>query len=298
VEDFDLVILKGGTGSTIAAWTFAGEGKRVAVFERRQEHYPDRRLNMSRPLENKLALVTGSSRGIGAAIAIRLAADGAYVIVNYAASPARAEKVVKEIRNAGGNAEPVGADLSTVQGINKLIASIDQVFGGSFGGRLDILVNNAGTVVFGPFMEGAEDSYDKHFNLNVRPLIALSKDAARRMLSQKWGRIINIGSIHGESAPIPGVTLYVATKFAVHGFTRGLSRELGATGVTVNAVQPGFIDTELSPANGHAEDMKKLTSVGRFGRVEEIASAVAFLAHPESAFINGENLTVDGGWSA
>ena len=107
---------------------------------------------MSKPLENKLALVTGSSRGIGAAIAIRLAADGAYVIVNYAASPARAEKVVKEIRNAGGNAEAVGADLSTVQGINKLIASIDQVFGGSFGGRLDILVNNAGTVVFGPFM--------------------------------------------------------------------------------------------------------------------------------------------------
>jgi 3-oxoacyl-[acyl-carrier protein] reductase len=118
------------------------------------------------------------------------------------------------------------------------------------------------------------------------------------MLSQKWGRIINIGSIHGESATIPGVTMYVATKFAVHGFTRGLSRELGASGVTVNAVQPGFIDTELSPANGHAEDMKKLTSVGRFGRVEEIASAVAFLAHPESAFINGENLTVDGGWSA
>ena len=253
---------------------------------------------MDRSLANKLALVTGSSRGIGAAIAIRLAADGAYVIVNYAASPARAERVVKEIRNAGGNAEAVGADLSTPQGINTLIASIDQVFGGSFGGRLDILVNNAGTVDFGPFMESAEDSYDKHFNLNVRPLVALSKDAARRMLSQKWGRIINIGSIHGESATIPGVTMYVATKFAVHGFTRGLSRELGGTGITVNAVQPGFIDTELSPADGHTEEMKKLTSVGRFGRVEEIASAVAFLAHPESAFINGENLTVDGGWSA
>jgi 3-oxoacyl-[acyl-carrier protein] reductase len=142
---------------------------------------------MSKPLENKLALVTGSSRGIGAAIAIRLAAEGASVIVNYAASPARAEKIVKEIRDAGGKAEAVGADLSTIEGTNKLIASIDQAFGGSFGGRLDILVNNAGSVVFGPFMEGAEDSYDKHFNLNVRSVIALSKDSARRMIPQKWG---------------------------------------------------------------------------------------------------------------
>jgi 3-oxoacyl-[acyl-carrier protein] reductase len=120
------------------------------------------------------------------------------------------------------------------------------------------------------------------------------------MIPGKWGRIINIGSCFGEAAPLPGVTMYIATKFAVHGFSRGLSRELGATGVTVNGIQPGPIDTELSPDDGGpaAEVMKKLTSVGRFGRVEEIASAVAFLAHPESAFINGENLTVDGGWNA
>jgi 3-oxoacyl-[acyl-carrier protein] reductase len=254
---------------------------------------------MAKPLENRLALVTGSSRGIGAAIAIRLAAEGAAVIVNYSASPARAEKVVKQIRDAGGKAEAVGADLSTIEGTNKLIAFIDKVFGGSFGGRLDILVNNAGTVIRGPFMEGAQDSYDRHFDLNVRALIALSKDAARRMIPHKWGRIINIGSVFGEAAPLPGVTLYATTKFAVHGFTRGLSRELGATGITVNGVQPGAIDTELSPADGpNAEVLKKLMSVGRFGRPEEIASAVAFLAHPESAFINGENLTVDGGWNA
>ena len=254
---------------------------------------------MSEPLKHKLALVTGSSRGIGAAIAMRLAAEGAAVIVNYSASPARAEKVVKEIRDAGGKAEAVGADLSTIEGTNQLIASIDKAFGGSFGGRLDILVNNAGTVIRGPFMEGAQDSYDKHFNLNVRALIALSKDAARRMIPHKWGRIINIGSVFGEAAPLPGATMYIATKFAVHGFTRGLSRELGATGITVNGVQPGAIDTELSPADGpYAEVLKKLMSVGRFGRPEEIASAVAFLAHPESAFINGENLTVDGGWNA
>ena len=249
-------------------------------------------------MKNKLALVTGSSRGIGAAIAIRLAADGASVIVNYAAYSGTCGNGRQGNPRCRRISRGRGADLSTIEGTNKLIAYISQAFGGSFGGRLDILVNNAGTVVFGPFMEGAEDSYDKHFNLNVRSVIALSKDAARRMIPQKWGRIINIGSIHGASAPIPGVTMYVASKFAVHGFTRGLSRELGATGVTVNAVQPGFIDTELSPADSNAEAMKKLTSVGRFGRAEEIASAVAFLAHPDSAFINGGNLTVDGGWSA
>ena len=255
---------------------------------------------MSKPLENKLALVTGSSRGIGAAIASRLAAEGAYVIVNYAASPTRAEAVVSQFAKANGHAEAVRADLSSVEGIKALIGSIDEVFGGKFGGRLDILVNNAGTVEFGPFLESSDDSYDKHFNLNVRSLIALSKEAAKRMIKAGWGRIINIGSCHGEAAALPGVTIYVASKFAVRGFTRALSRELGSTGVTVNNVQPGAIDTELSPDdNGPAaQTMKKLMSVGRFGRAEEIASAVSFLASPDSSFINGESLTVDGGWSA
>jgi 3-oxoacyl-[acyl-carrier protein] reductase len=250
---------------------------------------------MSKSLENKLALVAGSSRGIGAAIAIRLAAEGAYVIVNYAASPGRAEEVVAQITKAAGHAEAVGADLAGTDGPKPLIASIDKAFGGKFGGRLDILINNAGTVEFGPFLESSDQSYNKHFNLNVRSLIELSKDAAKRMTKSGWGRIINIGSVFGEAAPLSGVTLYIATKFAVHGFTRGLSRELGSTGVTVNGVQPGPIDTELSPDdNGPAaQTMKKLTSVGRFGKPEEIASAVAFLANPESAFINGENLTVE-----
>jgi 3-oxoacyl-[acyl-carrier protein] reductase len=255
---------------------------------------------MSKPLENKLALVTGSSRGIGAAIATRLAVQGASVIVNYAASPARAEAVVNAITQAGGEAEAVGADLSSVAGTKTLIAAIDTAFGGRFAGRLDILVNNAGTVEFGPFLDSSEESYDTHFNLNVRSLIALSKDAAKRMVKAGSGRIINIGSAFGEAAPLPGVALYIATKFAVHGFTRALSREVGGTGVTVNGVQPGPIDTELSPDDGGpaAQTMKKLTSVGRFGKAEEIAAAVAFLAGPEAAFINGENLTVDGGWNA
>ena len=254
---------------------------------------------MTKPLEHKLALVTGSSRGIGAATAIRLAADGASVIVNYAASPARAEAVVEEIRKAGGEAEAVGADLSTLDGPKTLSAAIDTAFGGKFGGRLDILVNNAGTVEFGPFLESSDESYDIHFNLNIRAPIALAKDAAKRMVKVKSGRIINISSAFGEAAPLPGVTLYIATKFALSGFTRGLSRELGSSGITVNGVQPGPIDTELSPESSpNAGPMIALTSVGRFGRVHEIAATVAFLAHPDAAFINGENITVDGGWNA
>lgn len=222
---------------------------------------------MSKPLENKLALVTGSSRGIGAAIAVRLAAEGASVIVNYSASPARAEAVVNQIKETGSQAEAVGADLSTVEGIKSLIASVDKAFGAKFSGRLDILVNNVGSVWYRPFLEGVDDSYDRHFNLNVRPVIELSKDAARRMVSCGWGRIINIGSIYGEAVQVPNISIFTATKFAVHGFTRALSRELGATGVTVNAVQPGFIFTELSTADGH-EVMKRLTSVGRYGSYE------------------------------
>jgi 3-oxoacyl-[acyl-carrier protein] reductase len=254
---------------------------------------------MSKPLENKIALVTGSSRGLGAAIAIRLAAEGASVIVNYFGSPARADAVVAQIKKAGGNAEAVKADLGSAEGSKTLMAAVDKAFEGKFGGRLDILVNNAGTIERGPFLDSSDQSYDKHFNLNVRSPIELSEDSAKRMVKTGWGRIINIGSALGEAAPLSGVTLYIATKFAVHGFTRGLSRELGPAGVTVNGIQPGPINTELSPEDGPASDaMKKRTSVGRYGKVEEIASAAAFLAHPDSGFVNGENLTVDGGWNA
>jgi 3-oxoacyl-[acyl-carrier protein] reductase len=171
---------------------------------------------MARPLENKLALVTGSSRGIGAAIAIRLAAEGASVIANYAASPARAEAVVNEIKKAGGQAEAVCADLSSIDGIKTLISSVDRVFGGRFSGRLDILVNDARTIDRGPFLDSSDQSYDQQFDLNVRPVVELSTDAARRMAKQGWRRIINIDSAFGEAAPLGGVSLYIATKFAVH----------------------------------------------------------------------------------
>ncbi|MEX3969437.1 SDR family NAD(P)-dependent oxidoreductase [Paraburkholderia caribensis] len=258
------------------------------------------RKTMTQALKGKLALVTGASRGIGAAIAARLAREGASVIVHYASSSARAEAVVKEIRDTGGEAEVVGANLSRPEGIKNLIASLNGAFGGRFEGRLDILVNNAGTVEYGPFLDSSETSYDTHFNLNVRAPIELAKDAAARMVAAGWGRIINVGSAFGEAAPLPGVTLYIASKFALRGFTRGLSRELGKYGVTVNAVQPGPIDTELAPQPGtedHAT-MTKLASVGRFGKPEEIAAAVAYLASPEAGYTTGESLTVDGGWIA
>lgn len=237
---------------------------------------------------------------MGAAMAVRLAKEGASVIVNYAASAARAEAVVEEIRRAGGKAEAVAADISKLEGISALVDSIDKVFGGSVAGRLDILINNAGTVEFGPFLDSSPTSYDAHFNLNVRAPIELSKRIAPRMVKAGWGRIINIGSAFGEAAPMAGVTMYVATKFAVHGFTRALSRELGPHGVTVNGIQPGPIATELAPQPGTPgyDANIALTSVGRYGKVEEIAAAAAFLCSPEAAFVNGENLTVDGGWNA
>lgn len=255
---------------------------------------------MTQALKGKLALVTGASRGIGAAIAARLARDGASVIVHYASSPDRAKNVVQAIRDAGGEAEAVGANLSNPEGVAALIDSLNGVFGGKFEGRLDILVNNAGTVEYGLFIESSDTSYDTHFNLNVRAPIELAKDAAKRMIKTGWGRIINVGSAFGEAAPLPGVTLYIASKFALRGFTRGLSRELGKHGVTVNAVQPGPIDTELAPQPGtedHAT-MTRLASVGRFGKPEEIAAAVAYLASPEAGYTTGESLTVDGGWIA
>jgi 3-oxoacyl-[acyl-carrier protein] reductase len=251
------------------------------------------------PLAGKLALVTGSSRGIGAAIVKRLAADGAIVLIHYGTSQDRAQAVMEEIRQAGGQVECVAADLNRHDGPQKLIEQIDQAFGGKYAGRLDVLVNNAGTGAFGTLLDATDEDFDKQFNLNVRAVFQLSREAARRMTKTGWGRIINIGSGLGEAVPMPGMALYCGTKFAIRGLTKGWSRDLGSTGVTVNAVQPGPIDTDLNPATGPmSEAQKKLTSVGRYGQPAEIAAAVAFLAGPEAGLINGECLTVDGGWNA
>ena len=194
----------------------------------------------------------------------------------------------------------MSADLSTSDGPRVLLGKIDTAFGGRFDGRIDVLVNNAGTAEFSSLMDATDEAFDKQFNVNVRAVFQLSREAARRMTKSGWGRIINIGSVFGEAVPIPSVGIYASTKFAIGGFTRAWSRDLGATGVTVNNVRPGPTNTDLNPDDNSplSEVMRKLTSLRRYGKPEEIAAAVAFLASPQAAFINGESLTIDGGWSA
>jgi 3-oxoacyl-[acyl-carrier protein] reductase len=250
-------------------------------------------------LAGKLALVTGASRGIGAAIAKRLASDGAAVLVHYGNSPDKADAVVADIKRAGGTAETVGADLSEPGGPAQLTKQIDAAFGGRFGGRLDVLVNNAGVGAFGPAVEVSDEELDKVIQVNFRAVFELARDAGRRMVSAKSGRIINVGSCLGERIFGPGMAIYSATKFAVTGLTKGLSRDFGPHGVTVNNVQPGPTDTDMNPAQGEFADVqRKQTSVGHYGKPDDIANAVAFLASPAAAFINGESLTVDGGVNA
>ena len=254
---------------------------------------------MEHPLKDKLSLVTGSSRGIGAAIARRLASEGSSVLIHYGSNRDRADALVGEIQQAGCEAQAVGADLSASDGAAALFAQVDEAFDGKFSGRLDVLVNNAGTATYGSLTEATDDDFDRQFSVNVRSVFQLSREAARRMTRSGWGRIINIGSGLGEAVPLPGMALYCGTKFAVRGLTKGWSRDLGPTGVTVNAVQPGPIDTDMNPADGPmAETQKKFTSLGRYGQPEDVANAVAFLASPRAAFINGECLSVDGGWNA
>ena len=259
--------------------------------------------NANRVLSGQYALVTGGSRGIGAAIATRLAKDGAAIVLSFAKNEAAAKKVVAAIKKAGGEAEAVHADLARPEGPRNLMAGYDAAFGRRHKERIDILVNNAGSAESGSVHETDPakyvEMYEAMFALNVRSPVALVAAASRRMVKAKSGRIINIGSGLGERVPFGGVSLYAATKFAVNGLTRGWSRELGPLGVTVNGVQPGPVDTEMNPADGAMGEMQKgFTSLGRYGRPEEIAAAVAFVASPAASFMNGENLTVDGGWNA
>lgn len=254
---------------------------------------------MNLSLANKIALVTGASGGIGSAVAKRLAREGANILVHYGSDQSGADTVVNEIKASGGEAEAIGADLGRHDGPDALLARIDETFGGRFAGRLDVLINNAGVVTVGPFVETSDEDFDRVFNVNVRAMFVLSREAARRMTRTGWGRIINMGSVFGEAAFSPGLSTYVGSKFAVQGLTRGWSRDLGPTGITVNNIQPAVIQPEPQPKEGAVfEAMQRFTSVGRFGKPEEIAEAVAFLASPQAGFINGESLTVDGGWSA
>lgn len=240
-------------------------------------------------LKGKRALVTGASRGIGAAIAKALAAEGASVAITYERSAEKAGEVVREIEAAGGKAVAFAANSADPQAVRGAIDRTVTELGG-----LDILVNNAGIARQGSFEDIPLEDIDALLNVNVRGVILASQAAIPHLSS--GGRIINIGSGLGERVPFAGVTVYSATKSALRSFTAGLSRELGPRGVTVNLVQPGSTDTDMNPADGEgAAAQKSAMSLGQYGTPEDIAAAVVFLAGQGAKQITGTTITVDGG---
>jgi 3-oxoacyl-[acyl-carrier protein] reductase len=247
---------------------------------------------MSKKLEGKIALVTGGSRGIGAAIARRLAADGAKVAITYTKGAEAASSVVKAIEQTGGKAIAIQADAGDAEAVKNAVEKTVNTFGG-----VDVLVNNAGTAVPNRFEDATLEELDRVIDINVRGVFVATQAALKHM--KTGGRIIMIGSCVGERLMTPGLVPYSATKGAVKMFTQGLSREVGSRGITVNNVQPGPIDTDLNPAAGDwAVPQVAATALGRYGSVDEVAALVAFVAGPESSYITGANLTVDGGTNA
>jgi 3-oxoacyl-[acyl-carrier protein] reductase len=243
-------------------------------------------------LAKKVALVTGGSRGIGAAIAKRLAADGASVAITYAKDASAASAVVKAIEAGGGKAVAIQADAADTKAVTGAVEKAVAAFG-----RLDVLVNNAGTVIPKKFEETTLEEIDRVIDINIRGVFVMTQVALKHM--NDGGRIIMIGSCVGERMMTPGLVPYSATKGAVKMFTQGLSREVGDRGITVNNVQPGPIDTDLNPAAGEwAIPQKAATALNRYGTVDEVAALVSFVAGPESSYITGANLTVDGGTNA
>src|SRR6202521_1630037 len=249
-------------------------------------HQPVTRSSAMNKLTNKVALVTGGSRGIGAAIAKRLAADGASVAFTYAKDSSAASAVVKAIELGGGKAVAIQADAANVEAVKAAVEKTVATFG-----QLDVLVNNAGTAIPKTFEETTLEEMDRVIDINVRGTLATTQAALKHMKS--GGRIISIGSAVGDRVQTPGLVAYSATKGAVKIFTQGLSREVGHRGITVNNIQPGPIDTDLNPASGDwAVPQKAATALDRYGHVDEIAAAVAFVAGPESLYMTGSNITV------
>lgn len=246
------------------------------------------------PLQGRVALVTGGSRGIGAAIVRRLASDGADVAFSYASSEARANAIVAEVHALGRRALAVRADQADPAAVTQLVQTVHQRLG-----RLDILVNSAGVFVTGAVGDESVDlaAIERQFAINTRGVASAVRAAAP--LLADGGRVISIGTTGADHIAFAGAADYVASKAAVAAYTRGWARDLGSRGITVNVVQPGAIDTEMNPDEGpFAETLKNMTALGRYGRPGEIAAAVAFLAGPDAAYITGATLNVDGGQSA
>jgi 3-oxoacyl-[acyl-carrier protein] reductase len=242
-------------------------------------------------LEDKVAVVTGASRGIGRAIAERLAAEGAKVVVNHRASAEQAQEVVEAIQANGGEAVAMQADVSDFQQAHEMVQAIQKQFG-----RIDILVNNAGTTRDTLLMMMKEADWDLVIDTNLKSVFNCCKAAVRGMVRRRSGRIINITSVAGLAGN-PGQTNYASSKAGVIGFTKSLAKEVGSRSITVNAIAPGFIPTVLTDVL--PDELKQAaiehTPLGRFGQPEEIAAAVAFFASDEASFITGQTLSVDGG---
>jgi len=248
----------------------------------------------TKKLSGKVAVVTGASKGIGAAIAKHLAAEGAAVVVNYSASKDGAERVVKEVTASGGRAIAVKANLSRKTEIDQLFAETKKAFG-----QIDILVNNAGIYEFSPVEQITEEHYRKHFDLNVLGL-TLATQAAVKQFNPAGGSVVNISSVVSTMG-VPGAAVYSGTKGAVDAITRSLAKELGPRGIRVNAINPGMVETDGLHATGIAgSDMRKQveaqTPLGRIGQPEDIAKAALFFASQDSSWITGQTLTISGGY--
>jgi 3-oxoacyl-[acyl-carrier protein] reductase len=246
---------------------------------------------MTAPLAGRRALVTGASRGIGAAIVRRLAADGAAVAFTYGASATEAEKLVAEVAEAGGTAVAIQADSGDPEQVAR---SIDETIA-QLGG-LDILVNNAGVLYAGDVESLTMEQFDRLVAVNVRGVFAAIQGALRHLGTT--GRIINIGSINADRVPGPGLSIYAMSKAAVAGLTRALARELGPRGITVNNIQVGPTATDMNPEDGESADsLRQVMALGRYGQPRDIASVVSYLAGPEAGYVTGANWNVDGGFT-
>jgi 3-oxoacyl-[acyl-carrier protein] reductase len=248
---------------------------------------------MSTKLAGKVAVVTGASKGIGAAIAKHLAAEGAAVVVNYASSKSGAEKVVSEIREHGGRAVAVQANVAQHADIERLFAEAKKAFG-----KLDILVNNAGIYEFAPLEDVTEEHFHKQFNLNVLGLLLASREVAK-YFDTDGGAIVNVSSVVAV-APVASASVYSATKAAVDAVTKSLAKELGPRKIRVNSINPGMVETEGLHGSGIAasdfrKTMETQTPLGRIGQPDDIAPVAVFFASPDSGWITGETLTISGG---
>lgn len=241
-------------------------------------------------LSNKVALVTGGSRGIGAGIVKKLASEGADVAFTYMSNADKANELVAEIEKTGRKAIAIQADSADADAVAAAVEKTVTKLG-----KIDILVNNAGLLILGaPDVFSVED-FDKMINVNVRAAFVAIKAASKHLTS--GGRIINIGSINADRMPFQGGGVYAMTKAAIQGMTRGFARDFGPLGITINNIQPGPVNTDMNPENGDFADyLKTLISVGRYGKTEEIGALAAYLAGPDAGYINGSSIDIDGGF--